>query len=122
MHELSLCRSIHGIVDRARAGRSVATVHVRVGQLRQVVPETLAYCWGLVSEAGPLAGSQLEVDHVPVVLECCACGATTRVEQVLVLTCGGCGSGDVGILTGEELMVTSIDLTPAPLPQEALDG
>ncbi len=122
MHELSLCRSIHGIVDRARSGRSVSVVHLQVGQLRQVVPETLSYCWGLVSEDGPLAGSTLDIDHVPVVLSCRACGETTRVAHVLVLTCAACGSGDVAMVTGEEFLVTSIDLQPTPIQQEALDG
>lgn len=113
MHELSLCRSIHGIVDRARQGRPVLTVHLQVGQLRQVVPETLEHCWGLVTEAGPLAGSTLDVDHVPVRLSCRTCGGDTTVEHVLVLTCSACGSGDVEVVTGEEFMVTSIDLGKA---------
>lgn len=110
MHELSLCRSIHGIVDRARDGREVQSVHLQVGQLRQVVPQTLEYCWGLVTEGGPLTGSVLDIDHVPVVLDCTDCGARTTVEQVLVLTCGTCGSGGITLHSGEEFMVTSMDL------------
>jgi len=122
MHELSLCRSIHGIVDRARGRRPVSVVHLRIGQLRQVVPDTLVYCWGLVTEAGPLAGSQLDIDHVPVRLECHVCGKQTQVAEVLVLTCGACGGGDVRLLSGEEFLVTSIDLESAPQSKEALDG
>ena len=55
MHELSLCQSIYGITDRAREGRPVVTVRLRVGALRQVVPETLKYCWGVVTDTTPLA-------------------------------------------------------------------
>ncbi|WP_395695015.1 hydrogenase maturation nickel metallochaperone HypA [Nocardioides sp.] len=110
MHELSLCRSIHGIVDRARQDRPVVTVHLRIGQLRQVVPETLEHCWGVVTDGGPLAGSVLDIDHVPVRLACHACGADTTVAHVLVLTCSACGSGDIEVVTGEEFLVTSIDL------------
>jgi len=126
MHELSLCRSIHGIVDRARrqhGGRPVSVVHLQVGQLRQVVPETLAYCWGLVADTGPLAGSRLDIDHVPIALDCHGCGETTTVSHVLVLTCSSCGSGDVRVLRGEEFLVTSIDLvSEEEQSQEALDG
>lgn len=114
MHELSLCRSIYGIVDGARRERPVTTVHLQVGQLRQVVPQTLEHCWGLVTETTPLAGSVLEIDHVPVRLDCRACGERTTIEHVLVLTCAACGSGDIALHTGEEFMVTSIDLGPAP--------
>jgi hydrogenase nickel incorporation protein HypA/HybF len=116
MHELSLCRSIVHIVDRARGDRPVVAVHVRLGQLRQVVPETLVYCWGLVTQASDLAGSELDVEHVPVVLDCRACGSRTEVAEVLMLTCGTCGAGQVSLVSGEEFLVTSLDLGPAPPP------
>jgi hydrogenase nickel incorporation protein HypA/HybF len=109
VHELSLCRSIYRIVDRARGGRPVEVVHLQVGRLRQAVPETLEYCWRLVSDATPLAGSRLEIDHVPVVLDC-SCGARTTVQDDLVLTCASCGGSDVSLHSGEELLVTSVDL------------
>ena len=115
MHELSLCQSIHRIVDRAREGRPVEVVNLRVGRLRQVVPETLAYCWTLVIDGGPLAGSRLEVDQVPVVLDCADCGRRTTLADALLLTCGCCGSGSISVVSGEELLVTSIDLAdPTP--------
>jgi hydrogenase nickel incorporation protein HypA/HybF len=110
VHELSLCRSIYDIVDRARGDRPVSTVHLQVGQLRQVVPDTLTYCWSMITEESPLAGSELEIDHVAVRLDCSDCGSRTTVEHVLVLTCATCQSGNITLHTGEEFMVTSIDL------------
>lgn len=110
MHELSLCRSIHAVADRSREGREVEVIHLRLGQLRQVVPETLVYCWDLVVDGTELTGSRLNIDHVPITLRCNACGVTTTVKHQLVLTCGDCGSGDVTMLTGEEFMITSMDL------------
>lgn len=122
MHELSLCASIVEIVERARQGRPVETVHVRVGQLRQVVPETLVHCWRLVTEATPLAGSALVVDHVPVVVRCRGCGSRTEVAELLLLACVACGSGRVTVVCGEEFLVTSLEVDdttdpPAPLPE-----
>ncbi len=115
MHELSLCQSIHRIVDRAREGRPVEVVNLTVGRLRQVVPDTLTSCWTLVTDGGPLAGSRLEVDHVPVVLDCADCGRRTTLADLPLLTCGCCGSGSVSVVSGEELLVTSIDLAdPTP--------
>lgn len=112
MHELSLCRSIYGIVERAAGGREVRRVHLQVGQLRQVVPQTLEYCWDLVIDETALAGAVLDIDHVPVVLDCRSCGSRTTVEHALVLTCATCASGDISLHTGEEFMVTSVDLGP----------
>lgn len=110
MHELSLCQSIYGIVDRAREGSTVEIVHLDVGQLRQVVPETLVYCWSMVTETTGLAGSVLEIDHVPVVLDCLDCRERTTVEEVLLLVCRSCGSVRTSVVSGEELLVTSLDV------------
>ncbi|MEZ5096871.1 MAG: hydrogenase maturation nickel metallochaperone HypA [Nocardioides sp.] len=110
MHELSLCQSIHDIVDRARGDRVVESVHLQIGQLRQVVPDTLVYCWALVTEQGPLAGSALDIDHRPVVLDCRDCGGRTTVADALVLTCATCGSGAIELVSGDEFLVTSLEL------------
>lgn len=113
MHELSLCHSIFTIADRARDGRAVEVIHLQVGQLRQVVPGTLEYCWGLVTEDTGLQGSRLDIEHVPVRLRCGDCSASTTATHSLVLTCSGCGSGRVRVTRGEEFMLTSMDVRGA---------
>ncbi|GAA1509739.1 hydrogenase maturation nickel metallochaperone HypA [Nocardioides humi] len=110
MHELSLCRSILQVVERAAGDQRVNAVNLKVGQLRQVVPGTLAYCWGLVTEDGPLAGSSLRIESVPVAGVCRDCGEETEIEQVLVLACGSCGSAAMDLVRGEEFLITTLDL------------
>jgi hydrogenase nickel incorporation protein HypA/HybF len=41
VHELSLCEAIVGVVKPYADGRHVDVVRVRIGALRQVVPESL---------------------------------------------------------------------------------
>lgn len=118
MHELSLCQSIVTIVDGAREGRPVRTVRLRIGELRQVVPETLDHCWAVVTEGSPLAGAGLEIERVSVRLRCRACGAETKVADAIVLLCARCASGDVLVLAGEEFLVTSIDVETEPGPSQ----
>lgn len=110
MHELSLCQSIVDIVDRSREGRRVVTVELTIGQLRQVVPETLASCWELVTHASDLAGSQLQIEHVPVELDCRACGSRGAMADELVIGCPRCGSRQVRVVRGEEFVVTALEL------------
>ena len=110
MHELSICRSIFTIADRARERRRVAVIHLQVGHLRQIVPQTLEHCWGLVTERTDLEGSRLDIEHVPVALACGDCGVTTTAAHNLVLTCSACGSGRITVTRGEEFMMTSMDL------------
>ena len=91
MHELSICGSIADIVTRRAGGRAVKVINVRVGQLRQVVPDTLVYCWELVSADTPLAGSRISIEAVPARIRCRSCDQVTDVGAVPVFACGGCG-------------------------------
>ncbi|MEO1063335.1 MAG: hydrogenase maturation nickel metallochaperone HypA [Actinomycetota bacterium] len=109
MHELSICTSIAAIAGEHAAGRAVEEVHLDIGHLRQVVPETLEYSWALVVEDSPLAGSTLVVNHIPAALECRSCAATTTID-VPVFRCGTCGSTDVTVTSGDELLVRSLEL------------
>jgi hydrogenase nickel incorporation protein HypA/HybF len=120
MHELSLCRSIHAIVTRAARGQTVAAIDLDVGELRQVVPATLTYCWGIVAEATGLAGSELRVNHCPALLECLECAAQTRLDRPPRLRCQACGSANVQVTGGEEFLVRSIDI--AQVPSSAAPG
>jgi len=110
MHELSLCGSIYQIVERAAAGRPISVIHLQVGRLRQVIPDTLTYCWSLVSEDTELAGSQLMVESMPVTLHCRLCGVDTAVSKDLLLLCGSCESTEVSVTGGEEFLLASLEL------------
>jgi hydrogenase nickel incorporation protein HypA/HybF len=112
VHELSICTAISGIAERHAAGRRVARVCVDVGGLRQVVPETLVYCWELVVQGSPLAGATLDVRHVPVEIACRACGAHTVLEHP-VFRCSACSGSDVEVEHGNELDITSLVLQEA---------
>lgn len=108
MHELSICTSLAAIVVDHAGGRRVTRVHLDVGHLRQVVPETLRYSWEITATDPVIAGSELVIDHIPATLVCRDCGATTTIE-VPVFRCP-CGSVDTELTTGRELLVRSLEL------------
>jgi hydrogenase nickel incorporation protein HypA/HybF len=110
VHELSICSSIADIATRHAAGRTVTVINVRIGQLRQIVPDTLVYCWGLVSADTTLDGSRISVESVPARIRCRSCERVTDVGELPVFACGGCGGVDVEIASGEEFLVTSMEL------------
>ncbi len=110
MHELSICGAIADIVTRRAAGRPVRVINVRAGQLRQVVPDTLVYCWELVSADTPLAGSRISVETVPARIRCGSCDQVTDIGAVPLFACAGCGGFDVAVMSGEEFLITSLEL------------
>jgi len=110
VHELSICTSLASIVRQHADGRSVSRVHLDVGHLRQVIPETLRYSWEIVVADTPLQGSVLEINHIPAVLHCRTCEARTTID-VAVFRCA-CGSTETDVVAGNELLVRSLDLAP----------
>jgi hydrogenase nickel incorporation protein HypA/HybF len=113
MHELSICGSIADIATRRAEGRPVDTIHLRIGKLRQIVPDTLVYCWSMATTATPLDGSRLEIDYVPVRIECHGCGEVTEIGEYPILLCGKCEGADVEVIAGEEFLLTALELAKA---------
>jgi hydrogenase nickel incorporation protein HypA/HybF len=111
VHELTICTSIADVVSTHARGRQVACVHLEIGHLRQVVPDTLRHSWDIVVAGTPLEGSTLEIEHVPVTVSCRSCGARTTLGAP-VFRCS-CGSVAVDVVAGDQLVVTSLDLLAA---------
>ncbi len=112
MHELSICNAIASTAAKHAEGRTVSQVTVQIGHLRQVVPDTLQFSWEVVSSTTDLKDAELVIEQVPAVVECLACGAHTTLDMP-ILACDACGGFEVKLLSGEELLVVSIDLVEA---------
>ncbi len=109
MHELSIAQAIIDVATRHAEGRRVLRVEVQVGHLRQVVPDSLQFAFALVVQGTALDGAELAITHVPAAGRCRECGAE-RVMESFPLSCGACGSFDVEVLAGEELLVEALEL------------
>ena len=108
MHELSIAESIVRIAEAHADGRRVTAVEVRVGALRQVVPQALEFAFALVAEGTEAEGARLVMEAVPAAGVCRACGTETEFEA-FPFACP-CGSLDVELVRGEELLVDALTL------------
>lgn len=111
MHELSLCEAIAGVVKTHADGRNVDVVRVRIGALRQVVPESLSFCWTLVRDAENMPEAELELECVGAEVRCRACGHRSEIMSAWSIWCPLCDSSDVEVLRGNEFLVTSLDVS-----------
>lgn len=109
MHELSIAQSLIEIVDRHAGGRRVTRVEVKVGRLRQVVPDALSFAFELVAEGTPVEGAELVLEDVAAAGTCGSCGSDTPLPE-LPLACRRCGSVDVEVTQGEELRVEALEI------------
>jgi hydrogenase nickel incorporation protein HypA/HybF len=113
MHELSLSGAIVNTVEKHAAGRPVRVVSMRIGALRQVVPDTLEFYFGFVSNGTVCAGARLEQELIPARLRCGACEREWEIE-LPVFMCPACGpAGRVEVAAGDEFEVESIEVEEA---------
>jgi len=109
MHEMALATAIRDTVLRHAEGRRVSTVRMRVGTMRQVVPESLDFYFGVVARGTLCDGSRLELQVIPSVLRCGACGESWQPEAPS-FRCPSCDRPKVELVSGGELEVESIDV------------
>jgi hydrogenase nickel incorporation protein HypA/HybF len=81
-----------------------------VGALASVIPESLEFCWGIVSEGTPLEGSRLVVDVLPVVVHCERCAQDATLDGVQSFRCPLCGEPCSEMRQGRELEIESIEI------------
>jgi len=112
MHELALSEAIADSVATRAASRPVTEARVRIGFLRQVVPEALTFAWAMVTDGTALDGCALVIEHVPAAVACRACGAHS-VLTAPILMCGVCATTDVELRSGDEFLLVSIELAHA---------
>ena len=109
MHELSIADAVRAIVERNARGRTVMRVELKVGHLRQVVPSSLEFAWELVTQGTPVDGAELDIEYVAADARCRACGDESKLEA-FPARCGACGSLDVEVSGGDELLVDALEL------------
>ena len=108
MHELSIAAAILDTAERHADGRRVTVVSMRVGELRQVVPDTLAFYWDIVARGTPCEGARLEQEIVRGRLRCGPCGCEWAVDEA-DFRCAACGAA-AEVVSGQELRVESIEV------------
>ena len=113
MHELSLSGAIVETVEKHAAGRPVSVVNMRIGALRQVVPDTLEFYFGFVSRSTVCEGASLRQELIPARLRCAGCAREWGIELPIFM-CPQCGpSGRVEVASGNEFEVESIEVEEA---------
>ena len=108
MHELSLSRAIVETATRHAGAGRVVQVNVTIGALRQVVPESLTFCFQLVARGTACEGAVLDSRLRPARMRC-ACGEEWELQEPS-LRCPACGGAQTSVLDGDQLSVDSIEV------------
>jgi len=116
MHELSIALSIVELASEEATKRGPARItalHLRLGELAGVVKEALLFSYDIACQDTPLAGSQLIIEDVPVVIFCRRCHAEHTLESVQRFACPACGELSADIRQGKDLEVVALEIEDA---------
>ena len=113
MHELSLVESILQIVDEyaTKDGFSrVTSLRLTCGKLSSVVPQALSFAFEVQSKGTRAEGAALELEILPAVVHCLACGIDVEVDR-FDARCPTCKGFEVLLVGGtEELKLIELDV------------
>ncbi len=112
MHELSVCQGMLQQVEAIAAQRQahrVASITIRIGPLSGVEPDLLQHAFPVARAGTVAAEAKLIVERLPIRVSCDQCGAETEATANRLL-CGACGDWHTRLVSGDELLLASVEL------------
>ena len=113
MHEASIAMAAieQAVVAAQQHGASrITRIALRVGALRQVVPEAMMLAFEACAIGTPAEGAKLDLQEEPVVARCRPCGRQFEPDlQAISFACPQCGRADAELLAGNEIILTSLE-------------
>lgn len=113
MHEMSIVQALIEQVETeveksGQAGRVVG-LDLVVGRLSGVHVDSIRFAYEILAPGTILEGSALRISEPQAHSECRACGAREVIDE-LSMACPRCGSGEIVIDGGRDLVLQSIEL------------
>ncbi|GAA3436810.1 hydrogenase maturation nickel metallochaperone HypA [Kutzneria kofuensis] len=119
MHELSLTQGVVEAITDRLGPRRVVMVRLEIGKLSGVVVDSVRFCFDLVVAGTPLEGARLEIEEPGGRARCRDCSASFASDDPILLC--PCGSSDVEVLAGTELLIKAVQLAPGEVLPDVRD-
>lgn len=113
MHELSVCQQIMTQVNEIafqNQASVVDSITLQIGPLSGVEAHLLKQAFPFAAAQSVAENAELIIEQLPVVIRCQKCGAESQAT-VNKLICGQCGDYHTELLSGDEMLLASVELT-----------
>ena len=111
MHELSLCQALISQVEsiaQAHEAMSVMSIRVQIGPLSGAEIPLLERAYPLAAAGSVAEHAELVFEAMPIRVRCHRCHAETEATANRLL-CGECGDYHTELISGDEMLLTSIE-------------
>ena len=122
MHELAVCQALMNKVESIAAernARSVVTITIGMGPLSGVEAQLLKHAYPVASAGTIAEGAVLVIQDLPVRIKCNRCGCESEATPNKLL-CAECGEWHTTLISGDELMLMSVELEKSDAPAAEL--
>lgn len=106
MHELTIMNSILDMVRESAHYNNITKISklkLIIGKLTMIMPDSLQFCFDALRQENLFEDAALEIEEVPVVIQCQDCARESVQPDIYYFSCPACGSNQVDILKGREL-------------------
>ena len=115
MHELAICQALMSQIEaiaEERNASNVLSIVIGMGPLSGVEAQLLQHAYPVASAGTVAEGAELVIENLPVRVECTQCGnESDALPNKLV--CKHCGDWRTTLISGDELMLMSVELEKA---------
>ncbi len=113
MHELSVCNALIEQVEAVARDHNALQVHkivLRIGPLSGIEVQLLEHAYPFAAAGTIAENAELIIESLPVKVKCTQCKAESEVEPNRLL-CAACGDFRTNLISGDEMLLASLELT-----------
>ena len=112
MHEMSIAQGLLDIIKEEMEkhhATMLRSVRLNIGQLSAIVPESLSFCFEVMTAGTQLEGARLDMEIIRLRGVCRACKREFEIENYAFM-CPHCHSRDIETVSGQELSIVEMEV------------
>ena len=110
MHEMSIAHSLFDILKEEMTrnnAKTLRSVKLRIGELSAVVPDSLSFCFQVMTQGTNMEGAELMMDIIPLKGMCRSCGNSFEIKDY-VFKCPHCKGSEIETVSGQDLSIVEM--------------
>ena len=110
MHEMSIAQSLFDILREEMVknnAKTLRSVKLRIGELSAIVPDSLSFCFQVMTQGTDMEGAELIMDIIPLEGMCNSCGKSFEIKGY-AFKCPHCEGTEIETVSGQDLSIVEM--------------
>lgn len=109
---MSIAQSLIDVVKEEMLknnAKTLRSVRVNIGQMTAIIPDSLSFCFEVITGGTELEGARLIMDLIPLVGYCDECEKEFEIKDY-AFVCPTCGGTKIRTIAGQDLSIVEIEV------------